>query len=204
MLGRGEDLLDRPALDDDSLAHHGDVVGQVRHDTHVMRDEQDGAVQSITEAPQEIEDLGLHRYVERRCRLVSNEQLGITRDRLGDHGALPLAAGKLVRIRVICLERIGQFDHLEQLERARLRIVRRHPEVNAQRLHDLGSDRVHRVERCHRLLEDHCDLSAAHPAHLLRLESGKFATIQLEAARNPAVLWQQVEQRHGARTLARS
>ena len=38
--------------------------------------------------------------------------------------------------------------------------------MNAQGLADLLTDGEERVERCHRLLEDHADLSAADPPQL--------------------------------------
>jgi hypothetical protein len=42
-------------------------------------------------------------------------------------------------------------------------------------LGELAPDREHRVERGHRLLEDHADLPAANAAHLLLAEAEKVA-----------------------------
>ena len=52
-------------------------------------------------------------------------------------------------------------DHLQQLDRALRRGLLVHLQVQLERLGDLAPDRQHRVERRHRLLEDHRDLVAA-------------------------------------------
>ena len=46
---------------------------------------------------QQVDDLGLHRDVERRDRLVAHEHVGVERERAGDADALALSAGELVR-----------------------------------------------------------------------------------------------------------
>ena len=47
---------------------------------------------------EQLEDLRLHRDVERGGRLVGDQQVGLVGERHGDHDALALAAGELVRI----------------------------------------------------------------------------------------------------------
>ncbi len=65
------------------------------------------------EVLQQVDDLALHRHVERRDRLVAHQDLGPQRERTGDPDALPLAAGELVRVpvRVVGVE----ADELQQL-----------------------------------------------------------------------------------------
>ena len=46
---------------------------------------------------EQVEDLGLHRHVERGDRLVADDHLGIEHERPGDADALALAARELVR-----------------------------------------------------------------------------------------------------------
>ena len=94
-------------------------------------------------------------------------ELRVAGERLRDHRALPLAAGELVRVGVDTPFRVRDLDQLEQLDGALWRaLARRHRVVDAQRLDDLETDRVHRVQRRHRLLEDDRDLVAAHVAQL--------------------------------------
>jgi len=52
-------------------------------------------------------------------------------------------------------------DLFQQFERAGARLPGVHAHVPAQHFSDLVADREHRVERRHRLLEDHRDVLAA-------------------------------------------
>ena len=83
------------------------------------------------------------------------EQPRVAGQRLGDHRPLPLAAGQLVRVGVDAPLRVRDLDQLEQLDRPLAGRRRRHRLVAAQHLGDLEPDGVHRVQRRHRLLEDH-------------------------------------------------
>jgi hypothetical protein len=124
VLGRREDLRDRSALHDDTVLHHEDTVGQVGDDSHVVGDEDDGGIEALAQVAHEVEDLGLDRDVERRGRLVGDEQQRVAGDRLRDHGALTLSARQLVREFVVRLLRVRHLHHREELDRARLRLGR--------------------------------------------------------------------------------
>jgi hypothetical protein len=56
---------------------------------------------------------------------------------------------------------IRHLDEIEELQRPPVRLPCGEPSVDAQRLGDLPADGVERVERGHRLLEDHGNLRAA-------------------------------------------
>jgi hypothetical protein len=73
---------------------------------------------------------------------------------------------------------VGDADELKQFERARFGLRGRHLQMDEQRLHDLLADREDRVERGHRLLEDHRDVAAADLAHLLGGELEQVATFE--------------------------
>ena len=62
---------------------------------------------------EQVQDLRLHRHVERRDRLVADDQLRLQRERAGDADALPLAARELVRVAVVVLR--AEADAREQL-----------------------------------------------------------------------------------------
>ena len=66
----------------------------------VMRDEQVGQLQVLLQLLQQVDDLGLDGDVERRDRLVADDEVGRGGERAGDADPLPLAAGELVRIAV--------------------------------------------------------------------------------------------------------
>jgi hypothetical protein len=115
---------------------------------------------------EEGEDLRLHGDVERRRRLVADEELGLARQRHRDHRALALAARELVREAVDATLRFGDAGSPQQLDRPLASGVLVQPEMRLEHLADLVADREQRVQRRHRLLEDHRDLGAADAAHL--------------------------------------
>jgi hypothetical protein len=61
-------------------------------------DEQHREVQPLADLVEQPEHLGLHRDVQRRDRLVRDQQLGLHRQRPGDADPLPLPARELVRV----------------------------------------------------------------------------------------------------------
>ena len=86
-----------PGLDDAAVLHHDDPVGHVGDDAHVVGDQHDAGVDPLAQVAHQLEDLALHGDVERRGRLVGDEELGLAGQRLRDHRALALTAGELVR-----------------------------------------------------------------------------------------------------------
>ena len=99
---------------------------------------------------QQVQDLGLHRDVERRGRLVQEQNLRLQDERPGDGDALALAAGKLVRIAIA--EGGPEADLSKRLLHPRPNLVQA---VDGGRL---AHDPVHHVpgvERAVGVLEDH-------------------------------------------------
>ena len=74
---------------------------------------------------QQRQDLRLHRDVERRGRLVRDQQIRLVGERHRDHDALALAAGQLMRIALQPGFGIGNADLRQQFQRARPRLLRR-------------------------------------------------------------------------------
>ena len=69
-----ENSLLRPLLDREAKIHHEHVVRDVTHDAEIVRDEEIRDTQIALQVGQKIEDLRLHRDVERGDRLVGDEQ----------------------------------------------------------------------------------------------------------------------------------
>ena len=119
------------------------------------------------EVAHQVEDLRLDGDVERRGRLVGDQQLRVAGQRHGDHHPLPHAAGELVRIFAHPPRRRRDADQGQHLDRPRSSACARvEALVQPQRLADLAADGQHRVQAGHRLLEDHADVVAAQLAHL--------------------------------------
>ena len=66
--------------------------------------------------------------------------------------------------------RIRNSDRLEQLNRLGLRARSSRLSMHSQRFDNLGADREHWIERCHRLLENEADLRASDGAHVALAE----------------------------------
>src|SRR5258705_964 len=92
MLGCGKDLLPWRHLDDLAEIHHGDTVRHVLDNSQIVADEQQREAELALQILQQVDDLRLDRNVERRDRLVANNQFGLLRERPGDADALALPA----------------------------------------------------------------------------------------------------------------
>ncbi len=166
MLRRREHRLDIALLDDAPMLHHADLVGEAPHQTEVVGDEQHGHAIGLLHALEQSENLRLHGDVERRGRLVGDQEIGTIGERHGDHHALALAARQLMRKGAEPLGRIGNADLLQKLDDAGANLLRAARAVKLEDLADLPLDRMQRIERGHRLLKHHGDLAAANGAQL--------------------------------------
>ena len=178
-----EQLARARLLDDVARVHDDDVVAGLGDDAEIVRDEQKRHAELAPQPRQELEDLRLDRDVERGGRLVGDHQRRAAGERHGDHHALAHAAGHLVRIVVDAPLGIGDADQPEQLGRLGERRLLRDAAMDDERLGHLRADGHHRVERGHRLLEDHRDLGAAHLLHLALGQRGEVAPAEAARAR---------------------
>ena len=78
--------------------------------------------------------------------------------------------------------RLRDAHELEHLDRSCRRLIRSDALVGAHRLGDLVADGVHRVQRGHRLLEDHRDLVAADALHLALFQACEVAPVEDDLA----------------------
>ena len=191
-------------LDDAPPVHHDHPVGEIRDDTHVVGDQQDARIDPVAQVAQQLQDLCLHRHVERCGGFVGDQHPRVERERLGDHRPLALAARQLVRVGIDPARGIGDLDQLEQLDRPTPRGLRCHGLVAAQHLCDLEPDRVHGVERGHRFLEDHRHRAAADRPQCALIRPEELAVAEVGRPDHMCVSRQQAEQCERRRRLARS
>ena len=104
--------------------------------------------------------------VQRGGRLIGNHQLRVGNQHHGNHDALPLSAGYLMRIKLINALRLANTHHLQHLQRLCLRLIFASRMMGQPGLGDLLTDADHRIERIFRVLHNHGDTFAAHAAHL--------------------------------------
>ena len=203
-MGRaGEQPIGRRLLHDLSGVHHRDPIGPAGHDAEVVGDEQDRHAVAVAQPVEHLEDLRLHRDVERGRRLVGDQDLGLRGQRDRDHHPLPHAAAELVRVGVEPRGRIGDPHLLEQLQRAPARLGPGDVEVGQHAFGDLVAHGEHRVEAGHRILEDHADPAAPDPAQALAFQRQHVGVAEPDAAPvlDPPRRRNQPEQREAGEAL---
>ncbi len=97
VVGRREHLVGVALLHDGAEIHDDDAVGQVAHHREVVADEQQRGFEAVLNVGQQAGYRGLHRYIERRDRLVGDHHRRVAGEGAGDADALLLAAGQLTR-----------------------------------------------------------------------------------------------------------
>ena len=161
---RAEHLDGAALLAHFAMAHHDHAVGDLGHQPQVVGNEQHRHAVLLLQRGDQLHDLLLDRHVERRGRLVGDQELGFAGNSHGDHDTLLLPARHLARVGVDLGAGVGNADLFQQGQGAGARLPLAHAHVQAQHLADLEADREHRIERGHRLLEDHGDVLAAQRA----------------------------------------
>ena len=200
----GEDHVRPGALDDPAGIHDGDLVRLFRHHPQIVRDEQQGHAEPLLQLLDEAQDLRLDGNIQRRRRFVRHEQRRVAAQRHRDHHPLALAAAQLMRKVVHPVFRLGDPDQFQHFHRAVAGVVLAHPLVQAHRLGDLVAHGEDRIERGHRLLEDHGDLVAADLAHLFLVELGEVPPLVTDLAADdaPRALLEELHHRQRGDALA--
>ena len=144
-----------------------------------------GGARDFARLLQQVEDLCLNRHVERRRRLVGDDQRGIVRDGHRDHHALAHAAGEFVRERRDAPARVRNADQREQLDRTIARGRRADVVVHTDRLDDLVADGVDRRQRRQRVLKDHRDAPAAQTRQFLVRQPDELPAFETDGSRRP-------------------
>ncbi len=128
------------------------------NDGKIVRDEKIRQAELLLQIFEQIDDLRLNGDVERRDRLVANDEFRINGERACDADALALAAGKLVRITVGVIRL--QPDQTQQFLNAIVYAFAAGEVMYLERLADDVADGHARVERRKRILKDDLHLSA--------------------------------------------
>ncbi|MNZ90511.1 hypothetical protein D3C78_1094760 [compost metagenome] len=108
----GVDLPWRGVLLDAALVHHRDAVGHQHGLVLVVGDHQGGDAELALQGAQLGAQVLAHPGVERRHRLVEQQQRGRRGQRAGQGDALLLAAGELAGILLLAAAQADQLEHL--------------------------------------------------------------------------------------------
>ncbi len=169
----------RPGLDDLAAVHDDDVLGTLGGETQVVRDEDHGGVLLRRQRLEVVEDAALHGHVERRGRLVGDQQLRVGREPDADQHALAHAARELVRVLPEPAVGILQARLAQHLDGALAHVALVLGEaVGTDRLLDLEADVPHRVEALHRVLRHEADQATAHRLDLGGLQLREVAALE--------------------------
>ncbi len=79
MLRIAKNLGARPNLDYLTQIHHGDTVGEVFDDCHIMRNEEVGHSEFGFKLSQKVQNISLNRDIQCGNTLIRNDQFGIER-----------------------------------------------------------------------------------------------------------------------------
>src|ERR1700730_1701697 len=92
MMWRAVQVLDLGHLDDLAEVHHSDAIADVLHHGEVVGDEDIREPEFALQVLEQVDDLRLDGDVERRHRLITDDELRVQRKRSSDADALPLAS----------------------------------------------------------------------------------------------------------------
>ena len=203
VLGCTKEFFRGSHLDDLAGIHQRDPVRHARHHGQIVGDEHQAHALLFLQLLEQVENLSLDRHVERGCRLVGDDEVGLAGQRDCDHHALLLAAAHAKRVLVDAALRLGDADPAQPVDGllARRRTAQRR--VRFDRLDDLLADLHHRVQARRRLLKDHSDLAAPDASHLRFGQRQRVLAVQVDAAfGDAAVFRQQSHQRKRGHALA--
>ena len=181
VLGTFEDFDDIALFDHAPAVHDHDPIRHLSDHTEVVGDEQNAHADLALQLAHQIQDLRLNRHVQGGRRFVRDQQGRIARERHRNHHALTHAARHLMRVIGDAPPRFGDADQLEHRDRDLHRLFAVLVLVQRDRLGDLITDGVDRVEAGHRFLENHRDVIAPNFAHLGLREFGDVSSLTVLA-----------------------
>ena len=99
-VGREEQACCIRHFDDAAEIHDRGAAADVLDEPKIVSDEEIGQAQFLLQVDEKVHDLCLDGDIERRHRLVGDDQRRVERERAGDTDALPLSTAEFVRISV--------------------------------------------------------------------------------------------------------
>ena len=156
-----EDVLSSSLLDDLPGIKHGHLVGDAPDHSEIVADEDHGQAALATQLLEQLEDLRLDRDVERRGRLVEDQQIRLGGEDAGDQGALAHAARQFVRVGLGNGLGLDDADLVEQLDCPREGALGREATMMNQPFANLVANTQRRIEHREGVLEDQADPRAA-------------------------------------------
>ena len=136
--------------------HHQHPVRDELHHIEVMRDEHKGQIKFRLKVHQQVQNLRLDRFIQRRNRLIQNHQPRLQGQRPGNIHPLPLPTRQFMRVAPGKLRR-RQPHRRQQIPRPLTRLTRAHA-MHLRRESDAVLNRQARVQRGIAVLKHHLHL----------------------------------------------
>ena len=175
------------------VLHHHHAFGVARHHGQVVADHQHGRAMLAGQRHHQFQHIALHHRVQRRRRLIGDQQRGLQQHHRGQHHALAHTAGEFMRPGLD--RRLGiAYAHARQHVQHPFAPLGRAQAVamQLQTFLQLATDGHGWVERSHRLLEHHADAPRAARAvrrrcarHVHALEQDRTARHHQRRGRQP-------------------
>src|SRR5215469_9636118 len=177
-LGRAEDFLGCSGFHGRAAVHDDAFVADLAHDAKIVRDEHVGEPERAAQAGEEVQDLCLNADVEGGDRLIEDQHPWPGRERPGDRGPLPLAAGQAARPPVpVPVVEPAMAEQLADPAAASLPVV---AEVAAEHLVKACLDGLAAVQRGKGILVDHLNLAGV-PGPLAPGPGQRLARLAVDA-----------------------
>ena len=174
---RLDDLAGLAVFDRLAMAQHHDLVGDLGDDGQIMRDVKRGGAGFLDGVLDGGQHVKLGGHVQRRRRLVEDDQIGARAQRHRRHRPLQLPARDLMRIAVAEMVGVGQAKRGEKAARAGLGLGAGHEAVQQRGLDHLVHQPVRRVEGGGGRLRDIADAAAAQLADAAPVQRQDVLTV---------------------------
>src|SRR6185295_6558418 len=155
MSGATKQRVSFVALDKAAEIHHRNFARDMFHDREIVADEEVGQPEVAAQIGEQIEDLRLHRDVERAGRLVADHDPRLEHQRARNRRALALPAGELRRHALA--HRGRKADALENTTDPALDLAARKRALGCQRQGYDVLDAPARIERGEWILKHRLD-----------------------------------------------
>ena len=179
MARRFKHRFDRSAFHNPPEIHDRNAIRDMAHHREIMADEQIRKFQFFLQIGQQVQNLCADGHIERRDRLVTDNQFRLHRNGAGNGDALALATGKFMRIasRMFGL----QTNLLQEARNTGGPLIGWHDLMQHQGFGQKIPDRHARIERGEGVLENQLRL-AAHGAQVLRIKACEIIALKHDLA----------------------
>ncbi len=187
----GDELLCGSLFDDLPGIHHGNPLGDVRNESEIVGDHQDGHAHLLLDVSEQFDDLGLNGDIERGSGFIGDQQFRFGGQGHGDHDALLHAPTELVGVIPGTSFGCGDAHAFQQANDLGRGGASR--SVKAEGFKHLGSDPHDRIERGAGFLEDVADDSAADGSEFGIRHGQDITAMQQDPAAGVARRWRREE-----------